>query len=287
MTARAGLAQRQFPGILVRGSVTVGTFHFDGRQRGRANIAVSVHGGGQVAVLTQQSRLLAVDILEREMHVLADKLEHITAVGLLRIALFIKGAAVIAVSEGHKSLIGMADAPSRRMAGSAGVDLNAGQRHAVDCCGRVARALHGMRHEVPGAIPGQGLVPSFIVAFVAVKRVAGGAAHAPKMASVLIALAAQVTGIAVAQIGKGGLLGLFRQLCHIHFRNLLQLLGELSGEAFAQVLHVVFVGIRPEARRHAVLIVKIMIAVDMIMIPGSDAPAPGDGLHLARIGVHV
>ena len=151
----------------------------------------------------------------------------------------------------------------------------------------MTRALHGMGHHMAGLVLGQSLVSAFVISFITVQRVTGSAAHTPEIPPVLISLAAQVAGVAVAQIGVGSLLRLLCQFCHIHFRDLLQFLGELSRKTPGQIRHIGLVGICPKTWGHTVRIIKSVVAEDMVMRICPKAPAPGDGLHFARIGIHV
>ena len=114
----------------------------------------------------------------------------------------------------------------------------------------------------------------------------GRATNTPETPTILIALAAQVAGVAVAQIGEGCLFGHFLDLGKVDFGDFLQLAGILAGELGRQFLHVRLEGFGAEAWRGPVRIVKVVVGVNVIVIFRADPPTPGNRLHLASVGVH-
>ena len=148
------VAQRQFPRELRWGAVAVGAFGFDRCQCGRANVAGAVHRSGRVTILAEHPGLNAFHVFQAVVRIVLHVLVHVSTVGFLRTALFVEGAAMVFVSVGHETLVGVANPPPTGMASRAGADLNAGKLRAVHFDFRVTGTLHRVHHQMTGFILG-------------------------------------------------------------------------------------------------------------------------------------
>jgi len=204
-----GVAQGQVPGEGFGDAVAVLALDLDLGQGGAEDVAVAMHVDGGVAVLTQHAApgVPGPAPVELVVQVVGDEEVLLGVQPGLGLALLVVGRAV---GEFHQALIGDADPLAAVVAGVTGLYRNTRIGHVVPYLDLgLAGALDAVDQHVALLLLVDGGIAAFVIAFVAVGDMAGGATHAAIVAALLAALDAHMAALTLlALIGEARQLGI-------------------------------------------------------------------------------